>query len=181
MGVVVFCFMKNCSAQVKHEFHERITEARDTELKLRCQIKMASDIDGGVYGLVILITNESGEKDFEFRVNNELSASYLVTITDSNGLVLSKEPKIFRTDERQTFNEVLIPKKSSHEWLIPLKTQLRESTLRAQTMDACRVNVSVVLAWEPVRILNLYDTNVRLTQESLKGDPVQKYNNRTSK
>lgn len=124
--------------------------------------------------LVMLVRPQSRPK-----VNREMSAFIMLTVTDGQGAVLSTPARKFGSSEVQQFNMVRIGPASSYRWRVPIAAQLHAAGIPVQGIKG-RLVVNIALLFgkavgdaQPVdadfkiSVLTLYDTDILFTQAAL--------------
>ena len=139
--------------------------------------------DGGVSAVSLELRNPSQDRDVLLKVNREMSAFIMLTVTDDQGAVLSKPARKFDTSESQQFDLVRIGRASAHEWRVPLTAQLDPARLPEQGLQG-RLVVNVALLYHSLSgtskpaaddfalsMLTLYDMDVLFTPSALINQP----------
>jgi len=156
----------------------RVDFVRDPNSDLTCALTILKGSDGGAGSVQIELHND-GSRDVLLKVNRELSAMIMLTVTDSNGIVLSQPAKKFRTSEEQQFQMARIPPGRSHSWQVPFTPHLSAEQLPEKGMKG-RLVVNVALLFRKNQdhdesgenefassLMTLYDMDVLFTRASL--------------
>ncbi|MEO7732819.1 MAG: hypothetical protein ABIY55_17765 [Kofleriaceae bacterium] len=127
------------------------------------------------------LRNPSGDRDVILRVNQEMSAFILLTVTDAHGAVLSKPAKKFDSSEPQHLDLLRLSPGASHHWRVPIAAQLEANTVPEHGMTG-RLVVNVALLFDAVgrdeapvdadfqiSIVTLFDMETRFTRTTLAG------------
>lgn len=159
---------------------ERVSRVANPETGLEAGLTIVRGADGGACAVEVELSNPDPRHDLVLRVNTVTSAFVMLTVTDGQGVVLSKPPRRFDTSERQTFETVRMGPGTAHRWQVALTAQLDPGRIPAQGMRGrLVVGVAAFVAKaaagaEPadadftMRVLTLYDLDVALTQASLE-------------
>jgi hypothetical protein len=160
-------------------FPDRAIRVADPESHLECAMTVLRGSDGGAAAVVVELRNLSDERDVVLKVNAELSAFIILTVTDQQGAVLSTPARLFNSSEAQQFATVRIARSSSHRWRAPIVAQVPAGGLPEQGIRG-RLVVNVALLFvepsgdeQPVdadfrrSLLTLYDMDVRFTRAAL--------------
>ena len=135
--------------------------------------------DGGNSAVVVELRNPSDDHDVVLKINTEMSAFIMLTVTDEQGTVLSKPARKFNTSEVQRFVTVRIGRASSHHWRVPIAAQLDASAIpKGGLKGRLVVNVALLFSKESgdeqptdadfkSSLLTLYDMDVLFTQAAL--------------
>ena len=158
---------------------DRVYHVTDSKSNLEGSLTVLRGSDGGVSAVVVDLRNRSDHDEVVLKVNTEMSAFIMLTVTDDRGTVLSKPAKKFDHSEIQKFDIVRIQRGSSHRWRVPLAAQLEVSAIPEQGLKG-RLVVNVALLFSEVigdkqpadadfkiSVLTLYDMGILLTQAAL--------------
>jgi hypothetical protein len=159
-------------------FPERVCQVTDSASGLEATLTILSGSDGGASAVVVELSNPSNEGDLILKVNGELSAFIMLTVTDVEGNVLSNAAWKFDSSETQRFFNVGIDSGSSSRRRVPVAAQLSSSAIPEEGIEG-RIVVNVALlfsrasdedAKEPDwrnSLLTLYDMGARFTRAAL--------------
>jgi hypothetical protein len=158
---------------------DRVNRVADPESNLEGSLTVLRGSDGGAAAVVVELRNPSDDHDVDLKVNTEMSAFIMRTVTDQQGTVLSKPARKFNSSEAQQFDIVRIARASSHRWRMPIAAQLDASAIPEQGMRG-RLVVNVALLFSKVSgdeqpadagfnisVLTLYDMDILFTQAAL--------------
>ncbi len=161
-------------------FENRVNHVTDEKSGLDGQLTILRGSDGGAAAVVVELTNPAQENDVVLKVNSEMSAFIMLTVTDAQGNVISRPARKFRTDEVQQFSVVRIGRKESQRWRVPVSAQLDAASLAQPGMPG-RLVVNVALLYRIVKsgqqpnedeffssLLTLYDMDVQFTPAALR-------------
>ena len=160
-------------------FPERATRVSDPASGLEASLTVIPGSDGGASAIDVALRNRSDEHDVVLKVNSELSAFIMLTVTDDEGTVLSKPARRFDTSEVQQFAPTRIGRGSSQAWHVPIRAQLDASAIPEGARQG-RLVVNVALLFNRVSgdeqaadsafessLLTLYDMDVLFTRAAL--------------
>jgi hypothetical protein len=167
---------KTKEANMFPDYANRVT---DPESNLEGSLTVLRGDDGGASVVVVELRNPSNDYDVVLKINTEMSAFIMLTVTDEQGTVLSKPARKFNSSEVQRFVTVRIGRASSHHWRVPIAAQLDASAIPKQGLKG-RLVVNVALLCSKVSgdeqpadadfqssLLMLYDMDVLFTQAAL--------------
>ena len=157
-------------------FPERVYRVTDPKSNLEFSLTVLQGGDGGSSEVMVELRNPSDDYNVVLKVNTEMSAFIMLTVTDDQGTVLSKPARKFNSSETQQFDIVWIGRASSHRWRVPIAAQLNASEIPEQGMTG-RLVVNVALLFNKVSgdeqpadadfeisVLTLYDMDILFTQ-----------------
>jgi hypothetical protein len=160
-------------------FPERATRVSDPASGLEARLTISRGSDGGASAVDVALRNASAEHDVVLKVNSELSAFIMLTITDDEGTVLSKPARRFDTSEVQRFVTTRISRGSSQTWPVPIHAQLDASAIPERGLKG-RLVVNVALLFSKVSgdgepadgdldssLVTLYDMDVLFSRAAL--------------
>jgi len=160
-------------------FRERATRASDPASGLEASLTIIPGSDGGASAADVALRSRSDEPDVVLKINTELSAFIMLTVTDDEGTVLSKPARRFSTSEVQRFVTTRIGRGSSHAWRVPIRVQLDASAIPEEGLKG-RLVVNVALLFGRVSgneqpadsdfessLLTLHDMDVLFTRAAL--------------
>lgn len=158
---------------------DRVYRVTDSESNLEGNLTVLRGSDGGISAVVVELRNLSDDHDVVLKVNTEMSAFIMLTVTDEQGTVLSRPARRFNSSEAPRFDIVRIARASSHRWRVPISAQLDASAIPEQGMKG-RLVVNVALLFSKVSgdeqpadagfkisVLTLYDMDILFTQAAL--------------
>jgi hypothetical protein len=158
-----------------------LSRVEDRQSNLECTLTILRAADGGASAVDVELSNRYADHDVVLRVNTEMSAFIMLTVTDDQGTVLSKPAKKFDHSETQNFDIRRLKRGQSHRWRVPLAAQLEESVIPVHGLKG-RLVVNVALLFsklsgdeEPANsdfklsIVTLYDMDVTFTRSALSG------------
>lgn len=180
--LLAFYFLSSIAASKFIEVNmstERVYRVTDPQSNLECSLTILRGSDDGASAGVVELRNPSDDHDVVLKVNTEMSAFIMLTVTDEQGTVLSKPAKKFNPSETQQFDIVRIGRGSSHRWRAPIAAQLVASAISEQGLKG-RLVVNVALLFSKVSgdeqpadadfkisVLTLYDMDILFTQAAL--------------
>jgi len=157
----------------------RADRVSDPRSSLECRLTIVRGGDSGVHAVVVELLNAADDSSVVLKINTEISAFCMLTVTDRQGTVLSKPARKFNSAEHQKFNTVRIGPASSHRWRRPIVSQLDASAIPERGLEG-RLVVNVALLFSRVKgdarpadadfassLLTLYDMNVLFTRKAL--------------
>jgi hypothetical protein len=160
-------------------FPNSVNHVSDPSSNLEGSLTVLRGTDGGAAAIRVELHNPSASQDIVLKVNAEMSAFIMLTVTDQQGVVLSKPAKKFKSSEIQQFITVRIPRGASDCWQAPLMAQLPANQIPEQGMK-CRLVVNVALLSSKVDVdgqpadgdfqsslLTLYDMDLLFTRKAL--------------
>lgn len=160
-------------------FPDRVTRVSDPASRLEARLTIVRASDGGASAVDVALRNPSAEHDVVLKVNSELSAFIMLTVTDDEGTVLSKPARRFDTSEVQRFATRRIGPESSQTWRVPIDAQVDASALPEGGLKG-RLVVNVALLFSKVSgaaesadedsdssLVTLYDMDVAFTRAAL--------------
>jgi hypothetical protein len=160
-------------------FPERLYRVTDPESMLEGSLTVLRGSDGGASAVVVELRNLSDDHDVIVKVNSDISAFIMFTVTDQHGAVLSRPARKFNSSEYQRSSALRIEHASSHNWCVPIAGQLSDSEIPEQGMKG-RLVVSLALLFDKVSgveqavdanfkgsLLTLYDMDVLFTKAAL--------------
>ncbi len=162
-------------------FPERIYRVTDPSSGLEAGLGVVHAGDGGAFAVALELRNPSAGRDVVLKVNAELSAFVMLTVTDPQGNVLSNPPRKFDSSEQQHFDLVRIAREP-RRWRIPVAAQVQPSAIPPQGLNG-RLVLNVALLFSQVApgappgetfessILTLYDMDVPFTRAALTAAP----------
>lgn len=176
-------FVSSCLAVQKTQeanmFPDYANRVTDPESNLEGRLTVLRGSDGGASAVVVELRNPSDDHDVVLKLNTEMSAFIILTVTDEQGTVLSKPARKFNSSEFQRFVIVRIARASSHDWRVPIAAQLDASAIPKEGLKG-RLVVNVALLFSKVSgderpaeadfkssLLTLYDMDVLFTQAAL--------------
>jgi hypothetical protein len=158
-----------------------LSQVEDPQSNLECTLAILRDADGGVSAVDVELRYLRDDYGVVLKVNTEMSAFIMLTVTDNQGIVLSKPAKKFDHLESQHFDIVQIKFGRSHNWRVPLAAQLEESVIPIHGLKG-RLVVNVALLFSKLSsaeapansdfklsIVTLYDMNATFTRSALRG------------
>jgi hypothetical protein len=158
---------------------DRMYRVTDSESNLEGSLTVLRGGDGGASAVVVELRNPSNDYNVVLKVNTEMSAFIMLTVTDEQGTVLSKPARLFNSSEVQQLDTVRIGRASSHRWRVPIAAQVHASEIPEQRMKG-RLVVNVALLFSKVSgdeqpadadfkisVLTLYDMDILFTQAAL--------------
>jgi hypothetical protein len=158
---------------------DRVYRVTESESNLECNLAVLRGSDGGASAVVVELRNLSDDHDVVLKVNTEISAFIMLTVTDQHGTLLSTPARKFNSSEIQQFDIVRIARASSHRWRVPTAAQIHASEIPEQGIKG-RLVVNVALLFSRVSgdeqpadadfkisVLTLYDMELLFTQAAL--------------
>jgi hypothetical protein len=158
---------------------DSVYRVTDSESNVEGSLTVLRECDGGASAVVVELRNPSHDYNVVLKVNTDMSAFIMLTVTDEQGTVLSKPARKFNTSEEQQFDIVRIGCASSHRWRVPIAAQINTSEIPKQDMKGrLVVNVSLLFsklscdekaadAHFNISVLTLYDMDILFTQAAL--------------
>ena len=110
-------FLPVCQPKKAREvdmFPDHVNRLTDTKSDLVCSLTVLRGADGGASAVVVELRNPSEDHDVVLKVNTEMSAVIMLTVTDHQGTVLSRPARKFNSSEVQRFVTVRIAHALSH-------------------------------------------------------------------
>ncbi len=163
-------------------FRDNVNRVTDPESKLEGNLTVLRGSGGGASAVVVELRGPSDDYDVVLKVNTEMSAFIMLTVSDEQGTMLSRPSRIFNSSEDQRFVTVRIGHESLHHWRVPIAAQLDANVIPKEGLKG-RVVVNVALLFSKVRadqqpadadfetsLLTLYDMDVLFTQAALIED-----------
>jgi len=163
-------------------FPDHANRVTDPASDLEGSLTVLRGSDGGASAIVVDLCNPSNDHDVVLKINAEMSAFIMLTVTDEQGTVLSKPARKFNSSEVQGFVTTRIGRASSHHWRVPIAAQLDAGVIPKQGLTG-RLVVNVALLFSKVSgdeqpadadlkssLLTLYDMNVLFTRAALSED-----------
>jgi hypothetical protein len=160
-------------------FPDHANRVTDPESDLESSLTVLRGGDGGAAAVVVELRNPANADNLVLKVNTEMSAFIMLTVTDQQGTVLSKPARKFNTSDAQPFDIVRIGRGSSHRWRVPIAAQLDASAIPKQGLNG-RLVVNVALLFTKVSgneqpadedfkssVLTLHDMDLSFTQAAL--------------
>jgi hypothetical protein len=158
---------------------DSVYRVADPQSTLECSLSILRGSNGGASAIVVELRNSSHDYDVVLKVNTEILAFIMLTVTDDQGTMLSKPARKFNTSEAQQFETVRIAHRSSHRWQVPIAAQLDRNAIREQGVKG-RLVVNIALRYAKMSrdkppadsdfqgsLLTLYDMNVLFTKAAL--------------
>ena len=158
----------------------RIDHVIDANSGLEGRLTILRGSDSGAAAVMVELSNPSQENDVILKVNSDMSAFIMLTVTDAQGYVLSQPARKFSTEEVQQFSLERIRRAETHRWRAPLSAQLDAARLGTQAQPG-RLVVNVALLYQVVKsgaqpagdefataLLTLYDMDVLFTPAALR-------------
>src|SRR5881392_4102866 len=128
------------------DYANRVT---DPDSGLEARLTVLRDGGGGAQAVLVELHNPSDRDGVVLKVNTEMSAFIMLTVSDEQGNVLSKPARKFSSSERQRFVTVRLGPASSRDWRVPIAAQLDASALPQQGLKG-RLVVNVALLFSRV-------------------------------
>jgi hypothetical protein len=163
---------------------DSLTRTLDQASRLEGSLTIVRAHDGGARAVAIELRNTSPDQDVVLRVNTEMSAFIMQTVSDGEGRVLSTPANKFRSSEVQHHQMVRIARGSLHRWEVPIGAQLPAANIPEQGLDG-RLVINVALDFSAATadqhpadstfrtsILTLHKMQVRFTRAACASAPL---------